>query len=189
MKAKTSATANSRTTGGSGTAPGAIADFSRPIKVEEIPAAGLDVSIEADAAERSAIARRNDLVELAKLAAEFKLRMLGRGEVKVTGLLKAAITQTCVVSLDPFSTEIISEIDVDFAPPRPGGAENARIEDPDPIVDGRIDLGALAEEFLVLGLDPYPRKPGVQFDESKLDKESNATASPFEPLRKLKPDD
>ena len=35
---------------------------------------------------------------------------------------------------------------------------------PDPIVDGKIDLGALAAEFLALGLDPYPRKPGVAFD-------------------------
>ena len=34
---------------------------------------------------------------------------------------------------------------------------------PDPIVDGKIDLGALAAEFLALGLDPYPRKPGVAF--------------------------
>ncbi len=35
---------------------------------------------------------------------------------------------------------------------------------PDPILDGKIDLGAVALEFLVLALDPYPRKPGVAFD-------------------------
>ena len=34
---------------------------------------------------------------------------------------------------------------------------------PDEIMDGQIDLGALAAEFLVLGLDPYPRKPGADF--------------------------
>ena len=30
--------------------------------------------------------------------------------------------------------------------------------------DGVIDLGAVATEFLILGIDPYPRKPGVQFE-------------------------
>ncbi len=34
---------------------------------------------------------------------------------------------------------------------------------PEPIVNGFIDLGQLAAEFLVLGLDPYPRKPGAEF--------------------------
>ena len=37
-------------------------------------------------------------------------------------------------------------------------------EPPEPIINGAIDLGALATEFLILGLDPYPRKPGVSFD-------------------------
>ena len=36
-------------------------------------------------------------------------------------------------------------------------------DDPDPVIDGKIDLGALAAEFFALGLDPYPRKPGVEF--------------------------
>ena len=31
------------------------------------------------------------------------------------------------------------------------------------MIDGRIDLGALAAEFFALGLDPYPRKPGAEF--------------------------
>ncbi len=35
---------------------------------------------------------------------------------------------------------------------------------PEPIVNGAIDLGALAVEFLMLGLDPYPRKPGAVFE-------------------------
>ncbi len=34
---------------------------------------------------------------------------------------------------------------------------------PDPIVEGRIDLGAAALEFLVLALDPYPKRPGAMF--------------------------
>ena len=36
-------------------------------------------------------------------------------------------------------------------------------DEPDPIIEGKIDVGALAAEFFALGLDPYPRKPGVEF--------------------------
>jgi hypothetical protein len=35
--------------------------------------------------------------------------------------------------------------------------------DPEPLEGGIVDLGALATEFLILGLDPYPRKPGAVF--------------------------
>jgi hypothetical protein len=55
-------------------------------------------------------------------------------------------------------------------------------EPPDEIVNGHIDLGALTAEFLALGLDPYPRKPGVDFDYKGDDKPD----SPFAALAKLK---
>ena len=35
---------------------------------------------------------------------------------------------------------------------------------PEPLVDGTVDLGAIATEFLILGIDPYPRKPGAVFE-------------------------
>ena len=68
-------------------------------------------------------------------------------------------------------------VDVRFAaPPREGARRAPRRrrrgrspwpwideDEPDPIVDGQIDLGALAAEFSFSALDPYPRKPGVDF--------------------------
>ena len=53
---------------------------------------------------------------------------------------------------------------------------------PDPIVDGKIDLGALAAEFLALGLDPYPRKPGAEFAPPAADEPPD---SPFDALAKI----
>jgi hypothetical protein len=52
-------------------------------------------------------------------------------------------------------------------------------DQPDPIVEGRIDLGALAAEFMALGLDPYPRKPGAAFAPPA---EAAGADSPFEAL-------
>ena len=34
---------------------------------------------------------------------------------------------------------------------------------PDVLHDRAVDLGAVATEFLMLGIDPYPRKAGAQF--------------------------
>jgi hypothetical protein len=55
--------------------------------------------------------------------------------------------------------------------------------DPEPLVGGKVDLGAIATEFLILGLDPYPRKPGAVFDPPP---EDRASDSPFAALAKLK---
>ncbi|MFZ3327701.1 MAG: hypothetical protein WA231_18240 [Methylocella sp.] len=54
---------------------------------------------------------------------------------------------------------------------------------PDPIINGQIDLGALAAEFLALNLDLYPRKPGVTFEDTSVGGEASAIDSPFAVLR------
>jgi hypothetical protein len=36
-------------------------------------------------------------------------------------------------------------------------------DEPEGLIDGKIDLGALAIEFLVLGINPYPRKSDTVF--------------------------
>ena len=50
-------------------------------------------------------------------------------------------------------------------------------------VDGTIDLGAIATEFLILGIDPYPRKPGIVFDAPRT---GEASGHPFAALAALK---
>ena len=56
-----------------------------------------------------------------------------------------------------------------------------------PLIGGAVDLGALAVEFLMLGLDPYPRKPGAVFEEPPQDRKAEAGA--FAALAKLKGQD
>jgi hypothetical protein len=169
--------------------------FSRPVRVEAIPRDGLEMRIEADEVERAALAAFNGLLAVRKLVAAFTLRHGGRGTFIVRGELSAEITQTCVVTLEPFDAAIDEAIDLRFAPaveaPKPRGApieesETTTIGDddePDPIIDGKIDLGAIASEFLTLSLDPYPRKPGVAFEAPK-EGEAGPANSPFSALRK-----
>jgi hypothetical protein len=52
------------------------------------------------------------------------------------------------------------------------------------MVQGAVDLGALATEFLLLGIDPYPRKPGVAFAPPA--DTPGPSGHPFEALAALK---
>jgi hypothetical protein len=155
------------------------APFARTARVESIPEGGLERVIEANEAERLALAKLNGLAALAMLRAKFVLRRAGRGVIRVEGEVHAEATQTCVVSLEPLDVVIDEAVDVRFAAPagekpmkrQPSAAAAAEEvafslsddDEPDPIRDGQIDLGALAAEFMALALDPYPRKPGVDF--------------------------
>jgi uncharacterized metal-binding protein YceD (DUF177 family) len=158
-------------------------EFSRPQRVEPLPRDGLSVSIEANLQECEALARLNGLPEIARLVARFDLTKWRRG-VRVEGVVNARLTQTCVVSLEPFEVEIEEPIDVKFLPEAAKGPapESLDDEDIDEIVDGKVDLGALAAEFLTLALDPYPRKPGAAF---MAPAEPDVKKTPFDALRPL----
>jgi uncharacterized metal-binding protein YceD (DUF177 family) len=175
--------------------------FFRPLAVESVGENGLRLDLEASEAECAALAAQDGLVGIRRLRAEADVTRRGRDRLLVRGRVRAIVTQPCVVSLEPFDSEIDEEFAVEFAPEAEAEAAYARAmaeieaahdkaaalaaqpDPPDPIIGGRIDLGALASEFLALGLDPYPRKPGVRFQPLI---EDGGEPSPFAALAKLK---
>ncbi len=165
--------------------------FSRVVRVDAIPGEGQVIRIEANPTERERLASFYRLPAVAALTATLRVEPWGRGGARVTGAIHGEVTQTCIVSLEPFPATVDEEADVRFAPETTvssGSRETneaqtfslADEDELDPVVDGTIDLGALAAEFLALGLDPYPRKPGVAFDEEETNPEP--TDSPFAAL-------
>ncbi|HEY7384006.1 MAG TPA: DUF177 domain-containing protein [Beijerinckiaceae bacterium] len=162
--------------------PASAAPLSRWVTVHDLPADGLHVTIEATPEERQALAMAFGLVALNSLIGSFRLSG-SQQRVEVKGAVEAEIDQTCVVTLEPFTTRVREEVEVEYAAP---GTPAPHGEDaPDEIVGGRIDLGALTAEFLSLGLDPYPRKPGVDFAYQAPDAERD---TPFAALGKLRGD-
>jgi hypothetical protein len=169
--------------------------FSHLVNVEEVPEQGIDLAISADASVRQALAAADGLAAIESLEADVHVARRGISEFNVSGTLRAKVTQVCVLSLEPFDTDIVEEIDVDFAPPSKaavaearavtllGGSAAAERDPPDAIVDGAIDIGALAAEFLALGIDPYPKKPGVEFVAVNAHEEKDE--KPFDVLKKL----
>ena len=134
-----------------------------PVSVEDIPEAGRHYELAADESTRAAVAHAAGLRSLPQLGAMFDLTRRGAG-IAAKGEVKARVGQTCVVTLDPIENEIHESIDLVFSPTSEFAGVGKRTDEPaEPLENGVIDLGAIATEFLMLGLDPYPRKPGVEF--------------------------
>jgi len=172
--------------------------FSYMLDVDRIPEEGLDIAISAGPKERQARAEFDKIPAIGRFDATFHVTRRGGGRFNVSGEVHARVTQICVATLDPFESDIVETVDVDFAPrdeaelARSAGGRSEAIpagldaeQPPDPIIDGKIDLGALAGEFLALGLDPYPRKPGAKFELTTGIGGPREVDSPFEILKQL----
>ena len=143
-----------------------------PLAQSSVTTSGLHVDLTADERVRSRLARVAGLESLPHLSASFDVTLHGRGGLRVAGRVSATVRQTCGITLEPFDNEVNEAIDVVFRPDvaefsaekSSTGAEIALEDETEPLVNGMIDLGALATEFLILGIDPYPRKPGTMFE-------------------------
>ncbi|CAH1650010.1 conserved hypothetical protein [Hyphomicrobiales bacterium] len=174
------------------------APLSHPIRIEAIRQRGTEIVVRAEPPQFPAIARLLGLASLEALEARYLLTRNGE-RVKLEGRIQARLQQTCVVTLDPFPVQLDVPVKLDFAPEEDIEASSRRAErddaeidievllneedPPEPIVDGVIDLGSVTLEFLALALDPYPRKPGANFETPA--GEAGAE-SPFAALAKLK---
>lgn len=160
-------------------------------RVTEIPDAGLRQTREATEAERTRLAEVLNLLACRRLVCEFTIRAIGKGHYRLAGKVKTDVTQACVVSLDPVEQTAEGDFDVQFWPP---GALPESTEDElealsaaeiEPIEHGRIDVGRIVFETLSASLDPYPRKPGAEYEVAPAGAEPS-NVSPFAALKKLK---
>ena len=168
----------------------------KTIGLEEIKGETSDTFI-ASAAERRAIAALLELPELAALKFEYRVRRGGGGRHHLSGRLTADLTQTCVVTLEPLQNRVDVPVDVDFWPERLLAELEARAEEgvsdpdaewPEPITEGKIDIGPVIYETLATSLDPYPRREGASFDwaEAPETNGEEEKTSPFAALERLK---
>lgn len=150
-----------------------VSPVSFPVNVARLPKKGMPVSIDADEQQRAALAAAHGLVAVERFVAELDVTTWKKGGVRVTGTVKAAIVQECIVTLEPVREEVDEEVAALFLPensklnvPR-RSAEGEILLDaegddaPEPFSGDTVDMGQLAEEFFALGINPYPRKAGV----------------------------
>ena len=153
-----------------------------------------ETEIVLDDDQRRELAAWVDVVGVNKFEARVSLRRLSSSRFAYAAHLEANVVQSCTVTLEPVSASISMDFTralhlvphvkktLDFS----GELSPAAGEDdvPEEIDSTRYDLAApLIEEFS-LAVDPYPRAPGVVFDEPEDGAE--ARENPFAVLKALK---
>lgn len=147
--------------------------WSSPISIEDVPERGIHIDLVADEAVRAEIAKVAGLRDLPRLTASFDITREGNNALHIDGEVSATVGQNCVVTLEPIESDISEGIDLVFAARTQGsiGDSEGKItldfNDPDTteaMREGAVDLGAVATEFLLLAIDPYPRKEGAVFE-------------------------
>jgi hypothetical protein len=168
--------------------------WSVPVALEDIPETGLHLEFDAPDSVRSALAELVGVRDVPKLSAVFDLTRRGAG-IQVDGRIEGRVGQTCVVTLEPIENEVAETVDLRFTPQETATTDDLKAvaeryaaaddeEPPEPLIGGKVDLGAIATEFLMLGIDPYPRKPGAAFSAPKADESGHHPFAALEALKK-----
>jgi hypothetical protein len=167
-----------------------------PVRLVDVPAGGVHVvKRDLKPADLAAFAAAIGVESMTALALDLHVKPYRGDGLAVEGRVRATVGQICVVTLDPVENAIDEEVEATFRPEaalkphlvhdeEDGMAIDASVASDDPLVGGAIDAAAIAAEFLALGVDPYPRKPGVAFEAPEGAGESSAFAG----LAKLKRD-
>ena len=161
-----------------------------PLKLHELARGPMRLRLAPDTAERAAVAKRLGLSGLRALTADVTVKPWLDG-VEIAGRFEAVVEQVCGVSLESFEQPLSGEIEVHAVPP---GSPHAAVSEggeldldpdapdaPDILAGDAVDVAAYVVEHLALEIDPFPRKPGAEFDYQA----EAVETSPFAALKKL----
>ena len=185
-----------------------------PFNADNVPATGKTVKIQAAPENLRAIADRIGVVKTTSVEATIHLQPQNGGHILyISGHFKADVVQECVTTLEPITSHIESDFEAWYADHDKAlpfsrvkhqikiteeGEEIQMLEekdDPEPLIDGQVDLGEVVIQFLSLAIDPYPRKADAPIIENVTlaPEESKATTTlrpnPFSALKNWRPQD
>ena len=175
-----------------------ISEFSRPVALEALGGGPLRQTIEATAEECRRLAERLGLAAIGALSATVTLDERKGGRIIVAeGRFEAALTQTCVITLEPLPRTVSEAFTERLAvAPDTGEAPVVEIDpdaedEPEPITGDSVDIGELVAQHLSLALDPYPRAEGASLEPDLLAAgelgDGGGDDGPFAKLARLKP--
>lgn len=142
-------------------------EFARPLVADE-RRGRVRFALEASETERAALARRFALPAIGRLACSGTLSPAAGGRWWLRARLDAAVTQLCVVSLEPFEARVEEDFEIEFVPADGGDEAELDIgaEDAEPLPPGgELDVGEIAAQQLSLALDPFPRAPSAAWSD------------------------
>lgn len=153
--------------------------------------------LEPDADARAALARDLGAESLRKLRFEGALLPRGKAGWRMEAHLGATVVQACIVTLEPVTTRIDTEVVRTFVPenrledPEPGSEIEMPEDDTTEPMTDEIDLAGVMAEALSLELPAYPRKEGVELGSLQVAEEgttpiTDEDVKPFAGLAALK---
>lgn len=161
-----------------------ISEMSRIVELRELSTKPKKIEWHATKDECIALAKRLNIISVDDLNAEVIIQK--NDIIEVSGTFTAHVKQACVVSGEPVDETVEDSFKEFFC-------QHSRHENPididmdspdiEVVEDGRIDVGELVVEYLILGLNPFPRKADIPLVKAgDLDEKEN----PFAVLKKLK---
>ena len=161
------------------------------LAILDIPAGGLsrERSVPPDA--MAEFAKTLGMLSLEQVTTNYRIDRLAGGGYRLHGRLSAKGEQACVVSLDPVAAALDEAFDVEFWPEvasGDGGEDKTILDvrDVETLENGSIPVGRVILETISAALDPYPRKPGAEFNWTDTAPSAPEKVSPFAALSKLK---
>jgi len=167
------------------------AEFSRTVRADTIGVDPKHLHVEAEEAERAALAKRFGLVGLGRLEADVEVSRR-TADIVAQGRLRAAVEQSCVATGEPVPAQIDESFTVYFRQPPASGGGEEEIELGEDEMDvifsdaGMVDVGEAVAQTLALHLDPYPRAPGAEAALKAAGVKDEGEAGPFGALAGLK---
>ncbi|MCS6985982.1 MAG: DUF177 domain-containing protein [Sphingomonadaceae bacterium] len=155
--------------------------FEHRVALDHIPAAGLDLRLEADADVRAAIARRFDWLALDRLVAEVRVQRIAGG-ARVMGRVTAQAALACVASGEPVAAVVDERFDLRFLPSGPALDEvELSADDLDvlPLDADGVAVGEAVVQTVALALPAYPRAAGVVVPGLLSEEEANRLRHPL----------
>lgn len=174
------------------TSPSA-SEFSRSLDTRQVE--GKTVQLEANEAERAALARRFGLVRVDSLSAELGLSRIDERKVDAHGTLSARFVQSCAVSAEDLPVSVDEPVYFRFVPQATDHAPDEELEltadDCDEIeyTGHHIDVGEAVAQSLALAIDPFLTGPEADAARKSAGIGTPEDSSPFAALKGLNLED
>lgn len=162
------------------------------VKLSELARGPVSAKLEPDEATRAQIAKQLGLESLPALSGSVSVRPWLDG-AEIVGRFRGRVEQICGVSAEAFEQDVDGDFELRVVPAgspnapadSDGGDVALDLDAPDPpdvTENDELDLAAYLVEHLALEIDPFPRKPGAEFEYTPDAPEE----SPFAVLKRLK---
>lgn len=166
-------------------------EFSYPLKIDELGQGEQRYNISADKAQLETLSEILQVPSVNSFHADIKLNFQKKkGILDVSGRVQAELGLISVISLIPFNKEYTTDFKLTYDTNATyediyADDEDIKLDVPDIVIGGKIDLADIAIEQLALVMEDYPRQNGETF-EAVIEDNSPVRENPFAVLEKLK---